>query len=758
MLRLQQYAEHIKERPESTAHLRRTRIVCTIGPKNAGEEMIETLVDAGMDIMRLNFSHGSHEWFEEVVGRLRSVMARKGEAICAVALDTKGPEIRTGTMAGGAESATVTQGSTVEVTVDPQYKDQCTASRIFVDYPDLCSSVSPGMTVFVDDGLLNLEVTEVLPDQQKVVCVASNTADISDHKGVNLPGAVLTLPAVSEKDRKDLAFGAGVGVDFVFASFIRSAAQVREVRRALLGWPARVIAKIENEEGLNNIDEIIEEADGVMVARGDMGIEIPASAVFAAQKMIISKCNARGKPVICATQMLESMIQNPRPTRAEVTDVGTAILDGADCVMLSGETAKGKWPREAVTTMSKVCRQAERLIDHREIFRRIETEALGTRDHDSLRSPAAANEAVAASCVEMALNLQAPGIIIVATTGNTARLVSKFRPPVPILVICFDDRVARQLCCHRGVFPLVIDSEVYSPDLHDTHVLVSAGIDALRALEVVRAGDRIVALHSERVLVRSADPDRSVGGNGLTKKFAGSAANLASLAVREPHKSASQGNLAGHLASRLSKPTPRPQGVVASSAEAPPPLPPMPRDSLRARSTTDEEGPSAPGRRHVTIPEDGLVEPPRHGSGQKPSLGALVKMPSLIFRGNILSPAGRKSGEGARLAPPDAGDGAPEGSREGTAARFGPGGRGALRSMSFVSRASCEECQGPPGRAGRDDSAGTTQGEAAEEGPSDGGGPKMGSTGSKSESVTETHDEHDMGSIMELVLRVCLVP
>ncbi|CAG9462003.1 unnamed protein product [Pedinophyceae sp. YPF-701] len=484
----------------ATADLRATHIICTMGPRNATEENLRKLLDAGMDVMRLNFSHGDYEWFEQTINLVRRIQAEPGSTarLCAIALDTKGPEIRTGFMAEGpskgGKEILIKQGSTVEVHTGDDWKQKGDANNLYVDYKDLCTTVSPGSIIFVSDGQLELRVTEVKADS--VVTRAVNSLAIGDRKGVNLPGAIVTLPAVSEKDRQDLAFGARMGVDFVFASFIRSGEQVREVRKALgpEGADIKVIAKIENQEGLDNFDQILEEADGVMVARGDLGIEIPAPQVFAAQKQLIRRCNAEGKPVICATQMLESMITNPRPTRAEVTDVGQAVLDGADCVMLSGETAKGDWPIEACSTMAAICRQAERLFPSYQVYK--DLQALN-RHRESMHFC----EATACSAVGMVHELHAKAMVVMPRSGRTARFISKYRAPVPVVCATSSERMARHMLLHRGMLPLVVDAALLTEDMstRNTHCLISLATETLRTYGVVNPGDTIICVHSERV-------------------------------------------------------------------------------------------------------------------------------------------------------------------------------------------------------------------------------------------------------------------
>ena len=413
-----------------------------------------------MRIMRLNCSHGDHDFYRGMVARLREYLELRPDSDsrdrsrgvtvgCAVALDLKGPEIRTGTLAAG--EIRLEAGDTVSL-VD---KEGACGERVglegsyevYCDYTDLWSSVKVGSPVYIDDGLLQLLVTHVQPGM--VTCVCRNAGSLGERKGVNLPGAILGLPAVSEKDQADIKLGASLGVDFIFASFVRKADHVDEVRWLLesAGSPrTMVISKIENQEGLDNFAEILEASDGIMVARGDLGIEIPAHEVVRAQKRIISMCNAVGKPVICATQMLESMVTNPRPTRAEVSDVANAVLDGADCVMLSGETAKGKYPLEAIEAMSTTAKAADELLDYGELYARAVTSPYKYGPVES----------VAAAAVRCAAEERAAVILVVTDNGTAARFVSKYRPCQPVLAATTNPQVANQLFMYRGITPLLL--------------------------------------------------------------------------------------------------------------------------------------------------------------------------------------------------------------------------------------------------------------------------------------------------------------
>ena len=323
------------------------------------------------------------------------------------------------------EDQKISMGHEFIVTTDPQYAEKCSAEYLFIDYENLPAKVKPGRVIFVDDGVLSLQVESI--DGTNVHVRALNNGVLSSRKGVNLPLTEVDLPAISDKDRKDLEFARDNDLDYIFASFIRSGENVREIRSILgeKGSSMKVISKIENHQGLQNFDEILEETDGVMVARGDLGIEIPAPQVFLAQKMIISRCNIVGKPVICATQMLESMTVNNRPTRAEVSDVANAVVDGADCVMLSGETAKGAYPIEAVTMMAETAYLAEQSMSYPALFNEM---------RNLTRVPTETNETISLAAVSASLEQQAGAILLMSTSGNTARLVSKYRPACPILM------------------------------------------------------------------------------------------------------------------------------------------------------------------------------------------------------------------------------------------------------------------------------------------------------------------------------------
>lgn len=426
----------------------RSKVICTVGPKTA--KQVGKLVEAGMNIARLNFSHGTHEYHAAVIENLREYLAQKYR-MCGIMLDTKGPEIRTGKLEGGNDVKVCT-GDTIILTTD--YSVVGNASRIAHSYTGMPTTVSEGSEILIDDGLVSLTCVSTDPEKGEVKCRVNNDGIIGETKGMNLPGAAVDLPALTDKDKADLKFGCEQRVDMVAASFIRKAADVKTIRNYLNkhgGENIKIISKIENQEGLENFDGILEESDGIMVARGDMGVEIPIEMVSVAQKMMISKCNVAGKPVITATQMLDSMIKNPRPTRAETTDVANAVLDGSDCVMLSGETAKGDYPIESVTTMVRICREAEKMLDYTYVFQSL-------RNHHRVIEKMSVTETITSSAVKTAYDLRAALIICLTETGNTAQLICKYRPVSPVICVTSNEMTARQLLLHRGAFPMVVGS------------------------------------------------------------------------------------------------------------------------------------------------------------------------------------------------------------------------------------------------------------------------------------------------------------
>ncbi len=415
--------------------MRKTKIICTLGPATADKKVLEQLCLAGMNVARMNFSHGDHDSHLDMLYRLQEVREKLGLPIGAMC-DTRGPEIRTGVFRGGAAELKIGQTFTFYGTEQEGTEEGCSTT-----YENLYQVLKPGSRVCIDDGLIELVVQEIR--DRDVICVVSNGGIVKDRKGVNLPGTPVDLPFLSRKDRSDILFAAENGFDFIAASFTRSAQDVLDIRKLLDQAGARnieIIAKIENQQGIDNIDEIIAVADGIMVARGDLGVEVPSHQVPLIQKQIIKKCRQAGKNVIVATQMLDSMMRNPRPTRAEVNDVANAVFDRTSAVMLSGETASGKYPVEAVKTMSSICENVEKNIDYWKHFRGMEL------DHNRN-----VGSAISRACCTTAMELEAKAIVTVTNRGITAKAVSRFQPECPILALTVDERTRRSLSMVWGV-------------------------------------------------------------------------------------------------------------------------------------------------------------------------------------------------------------------------------------------------------------------------------------------------------------------
>lgn len=428
--------------------MKKTKIVCTIGPKTESEDVLLKLLNAGMNVMRLNFSHGNYEEHQARIDNLRAVCEKHGKQ-AAILLDTKGPEIRTIKLKDGQDVA-LKAGQTFTLTTDKTVIGD--ENRVAVTYEGLPNDLKVGNTVLIDDGLIGMKVTEVRAAE--VICEVLNDGDLGENKGVNLPGVVTNLPALAEKDKADLIFGADVGVDYVAASFIRKRSDVEEIRAHLDangGQDVMIISKIENQEGLTNFDEILEASDGIMVARGDLGVEIAVEEVIFAQKMMIEKCVAARKVVITATQMLDSMIKNPRPTRAEAGDVANAILDGTDAVMLSGETAKGKFPVEAVSIMAAICERTDNVMPNQVSLQKPPMRKMRV------------TESVCLGAVEMSEMLDSPLIVVATYQGKSARSIRKYFPTARILALTTNPKTARQLQMVKGVTTKVVD-EIRSTD------------------------------------------------------------------------------------------------------------------------------------------------------------------------------------------------------------------------------------------------------------------------------------------------------
>ncbi|MCL4131072.1 UNVERIFIED_CONTAM: hypothetical protein GTU68_065864, partial [Idotea baltica] len=391
---------------------------------------------------------------------------------------------------GASAEIELKAGGTIKLTTNKDFYEKCSLEVVYVDYENITKVVKAGNRIFVDDGLISLIADEVGSDF--INCKIENGGLLGSKKGCNLPGLPVDLPAVSEKDKGDLLFGVAQKVDMVFASFIRDAAGVKEIRKVFgdEGKSIKIISKIENHQGVKNIESIIDECDGIMIARGDLGIEIPAEKVFIAQKMIIAKCNKVGKPAICATQMLESMVKKPRPTRAEVSDVGNAILDGSDCVMLSGETAKGDFPLVCVRTMANIVREAESAIWHKQLF---------TELSQQVNQPTDSTHTTAIAAVEASVKAMAKAIIVITTTGRSAYLVSKYRPRCPIMAVTRYPQVARQSHLYRGIIPVYYTGPFSAAErvedwLEDVNARVAYAVEQGKGRGFIQAGDPVIVV------------------------------------------------------------------------------------------------------------------------------------------------------------------------------------------------------------------------------------------------------------------------
>ena len=450
--------------------MKKTKIVCTMGPQEENIDLLVKLIEAGMDVARFNFSHGTHEEQLQRMEAVRKARQIAGKPI-AMLLDTKGPEIRVGKLVDG-QKVLLEEGKKITLTPEEMLG---TAEKVSITYKLLWQDVKPGDRILVDDGLMELVVDEIVGED--VVCVIKVGGYLSERKGCNIPGVSTQLPAITEQDKDDLIWGAENGFDLVAASFIRDAAGVREIKALLAEHDCKipVFSKIECTEAVQNIDEIIEASDGIMVARGDLGVEVPAHEVPHIQKSIIAKCNKAYKPVITATQMLDSMIRNPRPTRAEVTDVANAIYDGTDAIMLSGETAVGKYPVEAVTLMSQIASDTEKYMNEAQF-----THKRTMEDQDGVSS------SVCYATVRTAKNVDAKAIIIPTISGRTARLMSNFRPDIPIYAVSPLYRMCRRMQIYWGVTPLKGKQE------RNQTLLIDHAIETVKDAGFVKPGDRVV--------------------------------------------------------------------------------------------------------------------------------------------------------------------------------------------------------------------------------------------------------------------------
>jgi len=465
--------------------LRKTKIVCTIGPASESIEKLTQLMNSGMNVARLNFSHGDFEEHGNRIINIREASKITGKTV-AILLDTKGPEIRTHTMQNGAIELKTGQNVIVSMT-----EVEGTAERFSITYPGLIDDVQTGSKILLDDGLIGLEVVEINKESKEIFTKVLNSGTLKNKKGVNVPGVSVNLPGITEKDKNDILFGIEQGIDFIAASFVRRAKDVLEIHQLLEEHNAthiQIIPKIENQEGVDNIDEILEVSDGLMVARGDLGVEIPAEEVPLVQKMLIKKCNSLGKPVITATQMLDSMQRNPRPTRAEASDVANAIFDGTDAIMLSGETAAGQYPVEAVQTMHNIALRAEQALDHKEI--------LSARSKNAEHN---LTDAIGQSVAHTALNLEVNAIITPTESGHTARMIAKYRPKAPIVAIAANEAVSRSLSLVWGV--------------HTRVGTMCSTIDEMLDISVQESLNSGIVKHGDLVVITAGVP---VGESGTT--------------------------------------------------------------------------------------------------------------------------------------------------------------------------------------------------------------------------------------------------
>jgi pyruvate kinase len=450
--------------------MRRTKIVCTIGPASRSPEALRHLLQAGMNVARLNFSHGSHEQHAEVITHLRA-LARDLDVPLALLQDLSGPKVRVGDIAG--DGVLLRPGAQITLTLDDAPGDE---GRVSLPVPEIFEAVAVGTHLMLDDGLLELRVKAKRSDA--LVCDVVVGGLLSSHKGVNVPGVSLPVAAVTDKDLDDLRFGIAQRVDYVAASFVRSASDIAVLRGVCEAARAKIplIAKIEKHEAIHNIDAIMEAVDGIMVARGDLGVEVPIDEVPVIQKMLIHKANRAGKPVITATQMLDSMIRNPRPTRAEVTDVANAIFDGTDAVMLSGETAVGAYPFDAVRMMAKIAARTEASLDYGKIL----DEKMRFDTGQSITG------AIGQATCDIAHDLNCAAILTASATGRTARVVSRYRPRAPIICATNRPETCQRLALVWGVHPVLVEMA------DDSDSMMQASIDAAERTGFVRADDVVV--------------------------------------------------------------------------------------------------------------------------------------------------------------------------------------------------------------------------------------------------------------------------
>ena len=450
------------------AFMRKTKIICTIGPACEAEEKLRELMLAGMNVARFNFSHGTHEEHKIKFERVNKISSELGLQV-ATLLDTKGPEIRLGDIEGGKTE--LVSGQKFTLTTEEIIGNSEKAS---ITYANLKDDISVGTTILIDDGLIEMTVDAI--EENDIICTVVNGGPISNHKGVNVPGAVLSMPYISDVDRSDIMFGCDMGFDFLAASFVRCREDILEVRKILDEQQStmKIIAKIENMQGIRNLEEILTVSDGIMVARGDMGVEIPMEEVPVIQKRMIKMAERMGKHVITATQMLESMIKNPRPTRAEATDIANAIYDGTTAIMLSGESAAGRYPTEAVKTMAKIAERTEQDIDYE-----------GRMRNRAFSGNPDVTTAISHATCMTAMDLKAAAIITVTISGFTAGMIARYKPGCPVIACSVSPRVCRQLSLLWGVTPLWIARESSTDDLFEVAVAAAEKAGYIKKGDVV---------------------------------------------------------------------------------------------------------------------------------------------------------------------------------------------------------------------------------------------------------------------------------
>ncbi len=483
--------------------MKKTKIICTLGPATDNKETLIKMIDAGMDLARFNFSHGSHEECAQRLALLKSAIAETGRVIGFIG-DTKGPEMRLGLFKG--DKVTLKEGHPFTLTTE---ECEGTREKAFVNYSGLPAEVHPGETILLNDGKLTLRVEDTTDTE--IHTTVTNGGEISSRKRVAVPGALLKLPFMSEADVSDITFAAQQGMDYIAASFVRNADDAMQIRRLLenLGSTMGIIAKIENQEGVDNIDEILKVVDGVMVARGDLGVEIPMEDVPVVQKQIIAKCNAAGKPAVTATQMLESMITNYRATRAEASDVANAIYDGTDAIMLSGETASGSYPVEAVKTMARIAGRTEASLDYVDVFK-----------HKGIGAQVQMADAISHATVQIAQELDANVILPITESGYTARMVAKYRPRATVVAVSPEEESLRRMTLYWGVVPLKGENRP------NTDALIDLSIQEARKAGLIHKGDSVVVTAGKNIgkvgstnLVQVVNVgEKVVSGQGIGKR------------------------------------------------------------------------------------------------------------------------------------------------------------------------------------------------------------------------------------------------